>query len=78
MPRNAIIAIGSHGCVKLKQERVFFTEGLEHVVQKLEPRTIIVYGTAPDSIFEKYRQTGIEILQFDSEYMIAHRKAGEY
>ena len=78
VPRNAIIAIGSHECVKLKQERVSFTEGLEHVVQKLEPRTIIVYGTAPNSIFEKYRQTGIEILQFDREYMIAHRKAGEY
>ena len=77
VPKNAIIAIGSHGCIKLRQERKFFTAGLEYVIQRLNPKTIVVYGTAPNDIFEKYKQAGIEILQFDSDYMIAHRKAGE-
>ena len=72
---HATIAVGSHGCIKLKQDREYFTKGLEYIVRKLKPRTIIVYGTAPDSIFDRYRQSGIEILQFDSEFMVAHRKA---
>lgn len=73
--KNATIAIGSHGCIKLLQEREYFRNGLAHVVEKLSPKTIIVYGTAPDAVFGKYEDAGITILQFDSDYMIAHRKA---
>ena len=57
------------------REREFFIRGLDYAVDKLRPNTIIVYGTAPDAIFFKYRSAGISILQFDSDYMIANRKA---
>ena len=77
VPANSIIAIGTHGCIKLKRERKYLIDGLEYVVKTLAPKEIIVYGAAPDSVFEKYRQAGIKILQFDSDYMVAHRKAGE-
>lgn len=75
VPSNSTIAIGSHGCIKLVREREFFARGLDYAVYKLKPKTIIVYGTAPDAIFFKYRDAAISILQFDSDYMIAHRKA---
>ena len=75
VPINSTIAIGSHGCVKLLRDRTFFLQGLEYVVDKLKPKTIIVYGTAPEAIFSKYKEFGIEILQFDSDYMVAHQKA---
>lgn len=75
VPDDSIIAIGSHGCIRLLQERKYFTQGLDYVVNRLKPKTIIVYGTAPDAIFSKYKEAGITILQFDSDYMIAHKKA---
>lgn len=75
VPHNAAIAVGSHGCIKLIRERQFFSDGLSHIVQTLNPRTIVVYGIAPDSIFGEYKASGIEVLQFDSDCMIAHRKA---
>ena len=75
VPTNAIVAIGSHGCVKLLQERSHFEQGLAYVVDRLKPKAIVVYGTAPQSVFSKYKEAGIEILQFDSDYMVAHRKA---
>lgn len=75
VPVNSSIAIGSHGCIKLLQERKHFIQGLDYVVNRLSPKTIIVYGTAPDAIFSKYTEAGVEILQFDSAYMIAHKKA---
>ena len=74
VPKNSTIAVGSHGCIKLLQDRRFFINGLDHVVNTLHPKTIVVYGTTPDSIFGKYKDAGIKILQFDSDYMIAHRK----
>ena len=61
-------------CAKLLQDRVFFINGLDHAVNTLHPKTIVVYGTAPDTIFGKYKNAGIRLLQFDSNYMIAHRK----
>ena len=75
VPHNSSIAVGSHGCMKLAREREFFANGLAHIVQALKPRTIIVYGAAPDSVFGQYKASGIDICQFDSEYMITHRKA---
>ena len=73
--RNGTIAIGSHGCIKLLTDRPFFEEGLKHVVHQLHPKTIVVYGAAPDKIFDPYRKMGISIVQFDSLFMSSHRKA---
>lgn len=75
VPHNSTIAIGSHGCIKLVREREFFVQGLDYVINRLQPKTIIVYGTVPDAIFSRYKSAGIKIVQFDSDYMIAHRKA---
>lgn len=74
VPKRSAIAIGSHGCVKLLQDREYFTKGLKYVVNELNPTTLIVYGTAPDAIFGYYRNAGIVVLQFDSDCMVAHRK----
>lgn len=43
------------------------------MVQQLQPQTIIVYGAAPDFIFGKYKEMGIRIIQFDSEYAVSHK-----
>ncbi len=67
--KHGVIAVGSHGCIKLLTERKYFKDGLNYVVDTLEPTAIVVYGTAPDYIFAKYKAMGIEILQFDSDYM---------
>lgn len=74
VPHGGTIAIGSHGCVKLIEEREFFQEGLEYVVSILHPKTIVVYGAAPGIVFDKYANQGITILQFDSEYAVGRRK----
>lgn len=67
--KHGTIAIGSHGCIKLLTDRGYFVDGLEYVVNKLEPRTIVVFGAAPDEIFARYKERGIVVLQFDSDFM---------
>lgn len=73
-PRNCVFAVGSHGCIKTREDREYFAEGLDYAVRVLSPKTIIVYGTAPDAIFGKYKACGIRILQFDSDFATTHRK----
>lgn len=73
--KHCVIAIGTHGTIKNKYDRSCFCKGLEVVVKRLEPTAIIIYGTAPDSIFGSLRQRGIRIIQFDSDYAVAHKRA---
>lgn len=68
------IAVGSHGCIKILKDRELFVAGLDFAVRTVEPRIIVVYGSTPDYIFDKYREEGIRILQFDSEFAASRKK----
>ncbi len=74
---NGTISVGSHGCLKCKEDRKELAEGLEYIVKVLKPRTIVVYGAAPDAIFQKYKEMGIEILQFESDFSRSRRRETE-
>lgn len=65
--KGGTIAVGSHGCIKINIERIYFEKGLSEIIKKLEPKRIIVYGVAPDYIFDDYIKSGIEIFQYDSD-----------
>jgi len=66
--RNKTVAIGTHGCIKHKIDKEYFKHGLSELVKRLSPETIIVYGRAPDDIFKKYKDNGIKIVSFESEF----------
>ena len=71
--KHTAIAIGSYGTLKNKIDRKVFVNGLKSVISRIEPTIIIVYGSAPVSIFDEYRMQGIEIYQFDSEFAISRK-----
>jgi hypothetical protein len=39
-----------------------------------QPSVIVVYGTANNKYFGKYKERGIQIVQFDSEFASSHKK----
>lgn len=65
--KSSIVAVGTHGQMKDIVNKNLFINGLSIMVAKLSPHTIIVYGTAPDDVFRKYKDAGIRIIQFPSE-----------
>ncbi|ACV22892.1 Uncharacterised protein [Slackia heliotrinireducens] len=71
-PKGGVIAVGTVGAVQSTEDRLFFAEGLAVVVRRLDPKAIVVYGSAPEEIFGRYREAGIEIVQFASETSCAH------
>lgn len=71
--KNSTVAIGTHGCIKKLTDRAYFEKGLSKMVEQLQPKTIIVYGAAPDYIFGEYKEMGIRIIQFDSEFAVSHK-----
>lgn len=66
--KNKTVAVGTHGCIKYRDDKEYFKAGLKELVKRLEPKTIIVYGAAPEDIFQKYKENGIEIIAFESEF----------
>lgn len=72
--KNKTVAVGTHGCIKRKEDKIFFKIGLAKMVQELSPKAIIVYGRAPDSIFKPYKDMGINIISFESEFSKSRRQ----
>lgn len=75
--RGKTIAVGTHGCIKIVDDKNRFIDGFDYIVEKLEPRTVIVYGRAPGKIFNLAQMKGINIISFESEFGKTHRKVGE-
>ena len=68
IPKNSIIAIGTVGGSPRKLiDRKRFEDGLREMVERLNPHTIIVYGSAKYPCFEKLKKQGINIVAFSSE-----------
>ena len=77
LPKHSVIAIGSHGTLKNRTDRDIFVKGLDVVVKRLLPVAIVVYGSCPCAIFQKYQEQGIKIYQFESEISKAKKSAKE-
>ncbi len=63
------VSVGTHGCIQHREDREYFKRGLAELVRRLSPKTILVYGMAPDDIFAPYREAGIRIVPFTSEIL---------
>ena len=72
--KNSTIAIGTHGCIKSLAYKQLFSQGFNFVLQKLKPKTVIVYGRAPDRLFCIAKLYGVDIIAFESNFGISHKK----
>ena len=72
--KHCVIAVGSHGNLKHREDREIFLSGFEVIVKILRPSVIVIYGTAPAKYFQKYFDAGIRIACFESEYSVSHKK----
>ena len=64
IPRHSIVAIGTYGCNQGKEEKHYLREGLREMLNEIEPRCVIVYGSMPSSVFDEFmNQT--KFIQFD-------------
>ena len=72
LKKNDILFVGSHGCSKKKEDRKAFEDGLIEMVNRLEPRTICVYGKTNRPIFQTIMDKGITVVPFESEFSLTH------
>ncbi|MCT3341557.1 MULTISPECIES: DUF4417 domain-containing protein [Lactobacillus] len=74
IPKHQICAIGTYGQIQDKEKRYLFESGLEEALSKVEPKSVLIYGSMPDSIFASYKKY-ISFYQYPSWQAIYAREA---
>ena len=64
---NSIIAVGSHGCIKGLEDRKYFLEGFEFVLKHLKPKIVILYGSKPYNLFDRFESL-TDIVQYKNSF----------
>ena len=65
--QNSVVAIGTvGGNPKKLKDRRRFEEGLNELIRRLHPHTIIVYGSSNYPCFEKLQHNGIKLVTYRS------------
>ena len=76
--KKSIVAIGTYGCIRTKEDKYYFHAGLNAMLETLEPKVVLVYGSMPKSIFGTYLNY-TQFVRFDDWTTSQHggRKNGQ-
>lgn len=76
VPKNTIVAISTHGCLKSKELREIFKKGLYRMLEVLQPSDVLVHGYMPDDIFAEVLDKA-EFHRYPSVFERIHNKEVE-
>lgn len=57
--KHSIVAIGTYGCIKSRDDRYHFEAGLAAMMESLEPEIVLVYGSMNEKIFGSYLSSAL-------------------
>lgn len=52
--KHSIVAIGSYGCFRTRDDKYHFEAGLAAMMETLEPEIVLVYGSMNEKVFGPY------------------------
>ena len=73
VPRESPICMGTHGCMRIREDRELFKAGLLYVINELNPSHIIFYGAVPEDIMEICSTRNVKVLHFSSEFALSRK-----
>jgi hypothetical protein len=74
LPKNSVLAIGTHGCAKHIDDRRCLFDGLMIMRERLQPKAIVVYGSSSERILPPLFMSGIELISFKSDYSLSRQR----
>lgn len=73
VPHNSVVSVGTHGCLRIRDDRELFKAGLIHIIQELLPSHLVIYGAVPKDIKTICQKAKVPILQFMSEFALSRK-----
>lgn len=76
LPRGSTVAVSTLGCVKDMVSRKLFVDGFWSMLEKIEPKLVIVYGSKSEKLFPPLLSIiyKFKIVHFESHISTAKRK----
>ena len=69
--KGGIVAIGTYGCIQTRVDKYHFEAGLEAMMETLEPKVVLVYGSMPKKICGSYLSTAT-FVHYDDWMTLKH------
>ncbi len=73
--KNSIVAIGTYGCFKTRDDKYHFEAGLSAMLETLEPAIVLVYGSMNETVFGQYLKSA-KFIKFSD--WITRMKGGDH
>lgn len=54
LPKNDIVCISTHGCIKSQENKYYFKLGLREMLRVLKPKVVLVHGSMPNEVFAEF------------------------
>lgn len=74
MPKHSIVSIGTYGCSQSKEEKMHLKNGLAVMLEELEPKVVLVYGSMNDKIFGEYKKD-VKFVNYPDWDTFIHKEA---
>lgn len=76
VPKNSIVSISTHGCLRSKRGKELLRTGTREMIRTLEPTDILVHGYMPDEIFDEFYSQA-KFHRYPSLFEQTHKKVGD-
>ena len=70
--KHSTISIGTYGSIKEKENRRILEQGLPYVIRSVQPKTLIIYGSASKIIIELCDKHNIKLIVYKSNFEKTH------
>ena len=70
--KHSTIAIGTYGSIKDNENRRILEEGLPYIINFIQPKTLIIYGSVSKTINELCNKNNINLCIFKSDFEKTH------
>lgn len=70
--KHCTISIGTYGSIKDKENRRFLEKGLPIIINSIQPKTLIIYGSVSKPIIELCNKYNINLIIFKSDFEKTH------
>lgn len=76
VPKNSIVSVSTHGCIKSKEQKRLFRLGLRKMIEVLNPTDVLVHGHMPGIVFDEFSKD-VNFHRYKSQCEKTHEKDGE-
>ena len=73
VPKNSIVSVSTHGCLKSLEQKKMFKIGMAAMIEALDPQAVLVHGFMPDSVFGDFKDL-VPLHRYASEFEQTHAK----